>query len=147
MRRDRIERAALIVVVALLLVGCIPVPVPTRAAHARYSEEKLATLVPGSTTRDAVEQALGRPDIRRAKDRLWIYEWSVDSSTGLEQVASTAKFTCAMGEHVYRDRCVHEQGKPISDCIEAHGRGGDAGADSDHVTRAAAIGKPVGAID
>jgi len=78
MRTEQIERAAQVATVLLLLAGCIPVPVPTKPTQVRYSEAQLATLVPGSTTRDAVQQSLGRPDVHRAEDRLWIYAWNVD---------------------------------------------------------------------
>jgi outer membrane protein assembly factor BamE (lipoprotein component of BamABCDE complex) len=79
MGMDRIEGAALIAIVSLLLVGCIPVPFPTKATQPRYSEAQLASLVPGSTTRDAVQQTMGAPDVRRMGDRLWIYLWGVGS--------------------------------------------------------------------
>lgn len=78
MNRNPCVSAGLIAIVSLLLVGCIPVPVPTKATPPRYSEVELASLVPGSTTRDAVQQAMGAPDVRRVGEQLWIYDWSVE---------------------------------------------------------------------
>jgi hypothetical protein len=79
MRRDRVGRAALIAIVSLLLAGCIPVPLPTKAKPPRFSEAQLAAVAPGTGTRESVAGLLGHPELRRAGDRLWIYLWRVES--------------------------------------------------------------------
>lgn len=75
-RGERLELASSTAIAVLLLAGCIPVPVPTAATPPRFSAEQIAALTPG-TTRESIETEFGSPDLRRAGDRWWIYEWNV----------------------------------------------------------------------
>lgn len=63
------------------LPGCLVVPVPSKASEPRYSDQRLAGVEIGSVTREFVAGRLGQPNFRRANDRYWIYEWSVNHGT------------------------------------------------------------------
>lgn len=76
MRRVRIERAALIAMVMLLLGGCVPVPMAAKSTPERVSKEQFSSIQAGITTREAVEASLGPPDLRREHDRYWVYSWT-----------------------------------------------------------------------
>ena len=73
-----LRRAATLAMMSLLVTGCIPVPVPIPASPPRFSSEQLAQITEGLTTRDGVASTLGTPDLRRAHDQFWFYQWTVD---------------------------------------------------------------------
>ncbi len=58
---------------AMILNGCVAIPIPWPASKAHVTEEQAKTLEPTAMDRDAVRAALGGPDLRRDRDRLWIY--------------------------------------------------------------------------
>ena len=77
MRTDRIERAALIAIVSLLLAGCIPVPVPW-AEDPAHHRENIEWLQIGTTTRDGAVKILGEPLITGEAGRYSVYRWWED---------------------------------------------------------------------
>lgn len=68
-----------IVTLAVLgsLSGCIPIPLPTHASKARYSETQLASVGKEAQTREEIRARLGAPDLEMADGRAWIYAWEV----------------------------------------------------------------------
>ena len=69
---------ALIVATILLVGGCIPIPVPTAPSESRYSAIQVEAVGKECNTRDAVRDRLGRADLARADDSIWIYQWTVE---------------------------------------------------------------------
>lgn len=77
MRRGRIDRAALIAMVSLLLAGCIPVPVPW-AEDPEHHRDRIGSLQIGAATRDGVVNILGEPLITGDGGRYSVYRWWED---------------------------------------------------------------------
>ena len=77
MRRERIERAGLIAVVALLLAGCIPVPVPW-AEDPAHHRDNVEWLQIGTSTRDRAVKILGEPLMTAEGGRYSVYRWWED---------------------------------------------------------------------
>jgi hypothetical protein len=68
-RKAEWPRVVALAAALLSLAGCLAVPVPSKATAPRLTETQLASLVPGSTTRDA-GGALVRPASRWTVARL-----------------------------------------------------------------------------
>ncbi len=62
---------------ALLQTGCIILPLPWKAEKPAHTEEQLARVQVGVSTRDAVREALWVPDVEAADGRYWAYAWQV----------------------------------------------------------------------
>jgi hypothetical protein len=77
MHRGRIERAALIAIVSLLLAGCIPMPVPWSEDPAHHLDN-IEWLQIGTTTRDGAVKILGEPLITGEGGRYSVYRWWED---------------------------------------------------------------------
>lgn len=65
----------------LLQAGCLLLPIPTSEdkvlAGTPVTEEQLAFLAPGVTTKSEVVDRLGEPDVIWEEARLFAYEWTV----------------------------------------------------------------------
>ena len=73
-RRHRL--LAVLGVLSLMYAGCIPVPLPWKAEEPRVSEQEIKPFTLGISTRKDVEAALGKPDLTRRSNQLWIYSWT-----------------------------------------------------------------------
>lgn len=69
---------SMLLIPTLVLAGCIMVPVPlsTKAEEPHISEQELQPFTIGDTTRDDVQATLGKPDVTRRDNQLWIYGWN-----------------------------------------------------------------------
>jgi hypothetical protein len=66
---------AAVILLATLVAGCIPVPVPTPDAKPRYSAAQLDVVGREASTAGSVRAELGPPDLKRDNGRIWIYTW------------------------------------------------------------------------
>jgi hypothetical protein len=64
---------AVLLAASMVLSGCVPIP--WKSDQPRFSEQELKTFTLGVSTREDVQAALGKPDLTRRDNRLWIYGW------------------------------------------------------------------------
>ena len=64
-------------VLAILLSGCIILPIPSATTAPRYSPAKLESVRENEATQRDTEIELGVPDFRLEAGRVWIYGWTV----------------------------------------------------------------------
>ena len=64
-----------VILLAALVAGCIPIPVPTPEAKPRYSLAQLDVVGREASTTSSVRAELGSPDLTRDNGRIWIYTW------------------------------------------------------------------------
>ena len=60
---------------AALVTGCIPLPVPVPEVNPRYSTAQLDVVGREATTAVSIRAELGPPDLTRDDGRIWIYTW------------------------------------------------------------------------
>jgi len=75
-QRCRLSTVALL---AVLVSGCIILPVPTLKTERRYSSAQLEYLLKDAKTLIDVSEKLGSSDLGREGNRIWIYAWTVES--------------------------------------------------------------------
>ena len=67
------------IAMASLVQACIILPVPWPAEKPRFTEEQLASVVPGTSTHESIAKTLGLPsvpqDFNRGEGRYWVYVW------------------------------------------------------------------------
>ena len=64
-----------VMLLAALVTGCIPVPVPVPDTNPRYSKAQLDVVGREATTATSIRAELGPPDLTRDDGRIWIYTW------------------------------------------------------------------------
>jgi hypothetical protein len=76
--RARISpRTALRILFALAVSGCVTIPI-SKDLPSRFSQEQVAKIEKGVTTRDATLEILGEPDLRRGQETFY-YGWAGSS--------------------------------------------------------------------
>lgn len=64
-----------VMLLAALVTGCIPLPVPVPEVNPRYSTAQLDVVGREATTAVSIRAELGPPDLTRDDGRIWIYTW------------------------------------------------------------------------
>jgi hypothetical protein len=81
LEKSRHFGAVLLILMPIVTTGCITIPIPTTEkkilAGQPVTEEQLAFLVPGVTTREEVVRQLGNPHIIWEDARIITYDWDV----------------------------------------------------------------------
>jgi hypothetical protein len=67
---------AALIAISLGLNGCVGIPLPAKSEVSRINKHELWPFKLGVTTRKHVEVTLGKPDLIRLNNKLWIYGWS-----------------------------------------------------------------------
>ena len=69
------RRFAEAMLLAALVTGCVPLPVPVPEVKPRYSAAQLDVVGREATTAVGIRAELGPPDLTRDDGRIWIYAW------------------------------------------------------------------------
>jgi len=64
---------AVLLAISFALAGCMPLP--WKSEEPRIEEQELKPFTIGVSTREDVQAALGKPDLVRRDNQLWIYGW------------------------------------------------------------------------
>ena len=64
-----------VTLLAAMVTGCIPLPVPVPDMNPRYSTAQLDIVGREATTATSIRAELGSPDLTRDNGRIWIYTW------------------------------------------------------------------------
>ena len=58
------------------LAACIPIPLPAPAVMPVHSKDELDSIRVGASDREHVRRVLAKPDMARAQNTFWVYDWS-----------------------------------------------------------------------